>query len=161
MKKIITLFGICAAIMLLSNISVAEETSSTSSIPHEFQVSKIPDELNNQVFHWRYTIGWGFRVLMTQDALHWEGIGEGMFNGLTDTVTPLYREISDGIYLVTWKYPVPDTVPQMEGFDSLVLNLNDRVLYGHTGAPGHFASLTGEIYCVGYEEVCEAPHIKK
>ncbi len=117
-------------------------------IDPKFLQSDIPEELAGKVFHWRYDIGWDFRVQLTQDNLYWEGFG-GMFKGMRRAAQPHYRKVRDGIYFLTWKNPV--------GFDSLVIDLKENLLYAQNGLGPSMVSISGEIYCNGLRQECEPP----
>lgn len=116
------------------------------------QKTDIPYELNNLVIHYRYENGWIFHVLMSQDGYHWEGVG-GAPLGKQRTVHPFYSKIADGIYFLTWK-------TNDDGFDSVVLNFNTRSVNAHNGGPNSpYLSITGEIFCLGFEEKCKPPNL--
>ena len=117
-------------------------------IDPKFLQSHIPEELAGKVFHWRYDIGWDFRVQLTEGNLHWEGFG-GRFKGMRRAVQPHYRKVRDGIYFLTWNTPF--------GFDSLVIDLKENLLYAHNGLGPSMLSISGEIYCNGLRQECEAP----
>ena len=117
-------------------------------IDPKFLQSHIPEELAGKVFHWRYDIGWDFRVQLTEGNLHWEGFG-GRFKGMRRAVQPHYRKVRDGIYFLTWKTPF--------GFDSLVIDLKENLLYAHNGLGPSMLAISGEIYCNGLRQECEAP----
>ena len=114
-----------------------------------FQTRSVPAELEGKVFHWRYDIGWDFRVEMQSDALYWEGMAMS-FEGMKAKVHPQYTKLSDDLYFLTWEVP-------MVGLDSVVINFAERTIYAHSKANSKFYSVKGEIYCSGLEEECEKP----
>jgi len=114
-----------------------------------FQESSIPVALKDRVFHWRYNIGWDFRVKMTEEGVHWEGFA-GTFEGMTATVFPHYSQIREDVYFVTW--PIPGA-----GVDSLVLDLRNKKVFGHIKANAKFYVIEGEIYCDSASMECETP----
>jgi len=113
------------------------------------QESTIPVALEGRVFHWRYDIGWDFRIEMTKEEVYWEGVG-GFFDGVAATVSPHYTPISDDIYFVTWRIP-------FIGVDSLVLDLGNQKVFAHVKANNRFYAVAGEIYCDSEIADCEAP----
>ena len=122
-----------------------------SSKPVEIthQESTIPDALKGRVFHWRYDIGWDFRIEMTPEQVYWEGVG-GWFDGVAATVFPHYTHINDDIYFVTWRIP-------FIGVDSLVLDLENQNVFAHVKANNRFYAVAGEIYCDSAVADCEVP----
>lgn len=123
--------------------------SKTPQIEEQYLTSTIPPELQDQVFHWRYDVGWDFRVEIASDAIHWEGLEEP-FEGWTVSVEPHITQIREDIYFMTWEVPYV-------GFDSLVLDLENGRVYAHSKGNSKFANISGEIYCDGRVEACEPP----
>ena len=72
-----------------------------------------------------------------------------MFKGMRRAAQPHYRKVRDGIYFLTWKNPV--------GFDSLVIDLKENLLYAQNGLGPSMVSISGEIYCNGLRQECEPP----
>jgi hypothetical protein len=114
-----------------------------------FLTSTIPAELDGQVFHWRYDIGWDFRIEMHDGLIYWEGMS-GFFEGKKATVSPHYRKIRDQMYFISW--PIPGI-----GVDSVVVDLEQHKVYGHSKANSKFFFVAGEVYCVSMEQSCAPP----
>ncbi len=122
-------------------------------VDEQYEETTVPSELENKVFNWKYNVGWNFRVEMTKNAIYWEGI-EGDFEGMTAEVHSVYTQISDNIYFITWNVP-------FMGYDSLVLDLENDIVYAHSHANAKTIAIEGEVYCNGLHEECEAPHKNK
>ncbi len=104
-----------------------------------FEETEIPAELIDKSFAWRYDIGWDFYVEIKEDSIVWTGLA-GDFDGMEATVYPQYSKISDDIYFVTWE------IDMVNGFDSLVINMEDNTIFGHCKANSKFVEIEGEIY---------------
>ncbi|MEM7335331.1 MAG: hypothetical protein AAF490_24855 [Chloroflexota bacterium] len=123
--------------------------TSVPVVDEQYEVASVPPELENQVFHWRYNIGWDFRVLMDEEGLHWEGFA-GDFEGQTATVDPRYTKVQESLYFITWNVPYI-------GYDSLVLDFENNLVYAHSKGNSKSVAIAGEIYCNGFIESCEPP----
>ena len=119
-------------------------------IDEQYLESTIPAELQNQVFHWRYDVGWDFRVEIGEDEIYWEGLEEP-FEGWLETVDPHITKVGENLYFATW------LVPTANGFDSLVIDFENSRVYAHSKGNSKFAEISGEIYCDGRVDECVPP----
>ncbi len=147
-------YRVVLAILVLLAIGYAAFFNNVPSVDDESVLVKTPPaELVGKNFQWSYENGWSFRVTVQDDGLHWEGVA-GSFDGTTAHVEPHYREIAPGVYFMTWLLP-------NIGFDSVVIDLNERRVFAHTNANWAFQSIEGTIDCNGLIEECTAPEMTR